>query len=445
MVELALSAERPFDAIVVHLQSRFYRDNVKREFLESRLAKRGVAVISVSQPRPTDDTTAYLIRNVIGIIDEFQSRENSKTVRGRQRKSAEHGYFNGSRPPSSYVSVATEVRARSGFKERLQVCPEEAELVRKIFNLAEFGEGGVEIGMKRIAQTLNKEGVQYRGRKFTSQHIERVLKNRVYLGEYISFKRDRKNARMRPESEWVRTCVPSILAAPEQFDRIQQSLAGRRLSNIESKSTQVSTLLTGLLVCGFCGRGLALATGKSGRYKYYKCATKLKIGPAECDCPNLPKEEFEDLVLKTVADEVITPDKIGAMLAALKEVWGKAIEPNRRRLLALQRSEVDQQERVRVLYEQISDGKLELDSSFQETIRTMQAKLRTIHQEVLLLKSKQQLPFKKFGEGQLQSFVEAAKSALLHGEHPKAKAFLRAVVTQIRVEATRCRVRGAEL
>jgi hypothetical protein len=93
--------------------------------------------------------------------------------------------------------------------------------------------------MKRIAQTLNKEGAQYRGRKFTLQHIERVLKNRVYLGEYVSFKRDWKNARMRPESEWVRTSVPQILADPEQFVRIQQILAARQPGNVEGKSTQV--------------------------------------------------------------------------------------------------------------------------------------------------------------------------------------------------------------
>ena len=99
---------------------------------------------------------------------------------------------------------------------------------------------------------------------------------------------------------------------------------------------------------------------------------------------------------------------------------------------------------MRVLYEQISEGKLELDRSLQETIQTVQAKLRTMQQEALLLMSKQQLPFKKFGEGQLDSFVDAARNALLSGEQPKAKAFLRALVTEIRVEATRCRVRGSK-
>ncbi|OWP40806.1 hypothetical protein CEG18_29285, partial [Pseudomonas nitroreducens] len=82
--------------------------------------------------------------------------------------------------------------------------------------------------------------------------------------------------------------VPPILADAAQFERVQECLASRRLQNIEAKSTQVRTLLTGLLRCATCGKKLTLMSGKGGRYQYYRCATKMKIGPTECTCPNLP-------------------------------------------------------------------------------------------------------------------------------------------------------------
>ena len=45
------------------------------------------------------------------------------------------------------------------------------------------------------------------------------------------------------------------------------------------------TLLTGLLKCGKCGAGMTLATGKGGRYRYYKCNTRIAKHNDDCDTP----------------------------------------------------------------------------------------------------------------------------------------------------------------
>ena len=80
MIESALAPDKPFDAIVVHTSSRFYRDNVLRALITRKLERGGIKVISLTQPLPDDASSAYLLENIIGLIDEFQSRENSKHV-----------------------------------------------------------------------------------------------------------------------------------------------------------------------------------------------------------------------------------------------------------------------------------------------------------------------------------------------------------------------------
>jgi site-specific DNA recombinase len=39
-------------------------------------------------------------------------------------------------------------------------------------------------------------------------------------------------------------------------------------------------MLTGIVKCGCCGAGMTLATGKGGRYRNYKCNTRIGKGDA---------------------------------------------------------------------------------------------------------------------------------------------------------------------
>lgn len=130
MVNEALSGESSFDAIVVRSLSRFSRDNVYRAWIKRKLQNAGIGVIYLTQPLPEDENAAYLTENMFGLIAEFQSRENSKTVIDCQKRNAREGFFNGSRPPFGYTTFATDIPARSGVKKKLVICPEEAEIVR---------------------------------------------------------------------------------------------------------------------------------------------------------------------------------------------------------------------------------------------------------------------------------------------------------------------------
>ena len=61
------------------------------------------------------------------------------------------------------------------------------------------------------------------------------------------------------------------------------------------------TLLTGLLKCGHCGAGMTLSTGKSGRYKYYKCTNRVNKGNAQCTSGNIPMGKLDELVIERLA------------------------------------------------------------------------------------------------------------------------------------------------
>jgi DNA invertase Pin-like site-specific DNA recombinase len=86
MIDAATFPERPFDTILVHSMSRFFREQYLSEMYIHRLRKAGATLISITQEF-NDNPTGNLIRQVLGSFDEYQSRENAKhTLRAMQEK-----------------------------------------------------------------------------------------------------------------------------------------------------------------------------------------------------------------------------------------------------------------------------------------------------------------------------------------------------------------------
>ena len=72
-----------------------------------KLHKHGVDVVSITQPTG-DDPSQQLMRQIIGIFDEYTSRENGKNVTRAMRESAKQGFWNGATPPLGYRIIEAE-------------------------------------------------------------------------------------------------------------------------------------------------------------------------------------------------------------------------------------------------------------------------------------------------------------------------------------------------
>jgi DNA invertase Pin-like site-specific DNA recombinase len=81
MIERACDGERAFELILVHSYSRFFREAFEQEFYLRKLAKHGVRVVSVTQPVGDEsEPVQAMMRKVIALFDEYQSKENAKHV-----------------------------------------------------------------------------------------------------------------------------------------------------------------------------------------------------------------------------------------------------------------------------------------------------------------------------------------------------------------------------
>ncbi len=219
----------PFDAIIVHSLSRFFRDVISFGLYERRLKKSGVTVISISQ-QTSNDPSGHLARRVFSAFDEYQSQENSKHTSRAMRENARRGFFNGSRAPYGYRVVATEALGNRGRrKKKLAVDESEAEIVRTIYGLYLHGLDGWNMGIKEIAKHLNGRQLLMRGGAWGIQKIHKILSSETYRGELLYNVIDSKTGVRRPPADWITVAADPIVDS-ETFQRVRHRREGRRPS-----------------------------------------------------------------------------------------------------------------------------------------------------------------------------------------------------------------------
>jgi site-specific DNA recombinase len=105
------------------------------------LAKHGVRVVSVTQPVGDEsEPVQAMMRKVIALFDEYQSKENAKHVIRSMKENARQGFWNGATAPLGYRLVEAERRGTK-IKKKLDVDPVEAKTARLIYKLYLHGDG----------------------------------------------------------------------------------------------------------------------------------------------------------------------------------------------------------------------------------------------------------------------------------------------------------------
>jgi site-specific DNA recombinase len=269
MIDAATTKPPAFDVILVHSFSRFFRDQFQLEFYVRRLAKAGVRLVSITQELG-DDPMSNMIRQIMALFDEYQSKENGKHTLRAMKENARQGFWNGALPPIGYRIVEASEQRGHRTKKTLEIDPVQAETVRLIFRLAREGNGSSgPMGVKSIATHLNASGIRTRdGGRWGVDAVHKVLTRTSYIGRHRFNTKFWKTRERKAETEIVEMAVPAIVDA-EEFEAVQMLLKSRSPAMIAPRIVSGPTLLTGICFCAACGGAMTLRTGKSGRYRYY--------------------------------------------------------------------------------------------------------------------------------------------------------------------------------
>ena len=443
MIERACDGDNPFDVIVVHSYSRFFRDAFGLEFYVRKLAKHGVKLVSMTQELG-DDPAQVMMRQVISLFDEYQSKENAKHVLRSMKENARQGFWNGSKPPFGYRTIEVERRGTK-IKKRLEIDPVEAEQVQFMFKLLVGGhEGCPPMGVKAVATWLNDKGYRTRqGGMWSIGTVHQLLTNPVYGGRWRFNHVDSRTRRRKADAEHIFADAPAIIP-PAHFEQVQQLLKDRNPRVAPPRSVTGPILLTGLAFCSLCEGAMSLRTGtsKSGKvHRYYACSTCARKGKKACPGRTVQMDRLDYLVMRHLMDKLLSTERLTELLSTLASRRAERAAAVDARLAALEREAANAEDKLKRLYKLVEDGVAELDDLLKDRIATLRNDRDRTREALARAKGNVKAKAEVTDEA-VARFGDMMRQRLQEGDTPARKAWLTSIVDRIEVDEGKIRLFG---
>lgn len=262
---------KEIDLVITKSISRFSRNTVDCLEMVRFLIEHGVFVYFEKENLNTMTMESELILSILSSMAEEESHSISKNNKWSIQKRFEQGTYVISYPPYGYINDSGEMR----------IVPEEAEVVKRIFNDTINGKGS-----SQIARELTEEGIKSKkGGKWHSTTIRGMLKNEKYTGDAIfqkTYTDDRftRHANNGEEQQYYCRNHHEPIISHEIFELAGQEIRRRADEKNISRSTQKYNrryAFSGILKCGECGAIMKRRTHYTGRKEYiaWTCGTHL--------------------------------------------------------------------------------------------------------------------------------------------------------------------------
>lgn len=229
---------------------------------------------------------------------------------------------------------------------------------------------------------------------------------------------------------------------PALFDAVQSALKARNPRVTAPRVVTGPILLTGLATCASCGGGMTLRTGKSGRYRYYTCATCAQRGKSACKGRSIPMEKLDQLVSEHLAKQLLTPERTEKLLSGLMYRQASRNADHAKRLTALKVNLSDAETRLARLYNAIETG---VADAADPMLKNRLAALRTERDiaQVALDRARAELrPDARITTEKIAAFAEMMRRNVLEGETAFRHAYIRSIVDQVEVDDAEIRIIG---
>ncbi|NJO56467.1 MAG: recombinase family protein, partial [Rhodospirillales bacterium] len=440
MVERLTDGSRSVDYVLVYSLSRAFRNALDQEMTIQSLRRHKVEIVSQVEAFGAD-ATGKILRQFVGIVNEYQSHEISRNTTRTMKENARRGYSNGGIIPFGYKSVDAEILGNKQ-KKRLAIEPVEAEVVRACFRLAVDGDGtSGPLGTKKIAMWLNERGFRSRGGKlFGTGTIHEILTRVSYTGKREFNAIDRETGERKKAEEIVTYEVPQIIDNAT-FASVQALLVSRQPTKRGPRLDSAPSLLGGLIRCDCApSHALTAATGTSRNgalYTYYKCIQSTKQGRhctgngAACCNRRIPRPTADKLVTEAVVDKLLTPERVMEILASVKQRQDERQASANRRMADLAREAADSELRLNRLYKAIEDGVVDSSDPTLQGARRRAARARELAAEALEYARRSATDLSAIDPVAVETFARLARERLLNGEIAARKAYIGAVIDAV--------------
>ena len=320
-----------FDLVICWKTDRFARNRYDSAVYKKRLRDNGVQILYAAESS-VDGPEGIILEGLMESLAEYYSAELAQKMRRGMRESALKGQaINANRP----LGLVTDSSKHFVIDEK------NAPTVRYIFEHYAAGESSTS-----IAEQLNAAGLRtVKGKPFNKCSIPRILQNEMYRGVYTCKAYDVR----------IEGAIPAIIdddlwkKAQKMFKLNQQHRAPH--------SSRADYLLSGKLRCGCCGslmRGISGHNCRDEVYYYYSCGGKIEGN--SCTKKNIPKDAAENLVVKSICDNLLRPDVLNDLADALVSAQCASVAAPDQERQMLEQSLSDVRRKINNILDSIENG-----------------------------------------------------------------------------------------
>jgi site-specific DNA recombinase len=281
------------DVIVTKSLSRFARNTVDCLKTIREMKAINVDIFFEEQNIHTLSSNGEFLISLLAGYAQEESRQCSENTLWRVRKNFKEGKPYGG---SSMLGYKLE-------KGRFTVVTEEAEIVRKIFDLYLAGNG-----FCKIARTLTNEGIKsYTGKAWNKSTLGEIISNVTYTGNLHLQKTYRENHMTKKTIKnkgekplYIVEGNHEPIISQEIFDKAQEIRKAKSVGK-SGKRNGPAYPFTGLIYCGECGHLFKHKVTKY--YESWCCSQYDELGKAYC-----ASKKIRDDVLRKACAEALSID-----------------------------------------------------------------------------------------------------------------------------------------
>ena len=279
------------DLVIVKSISRFARNTLTMLETIRELKKLDIDVFFEEQNLHTLSSEGEMVLTFLASFAQEEARSVSENMKWKVRKNYEQGLPWTTKPMYGYRFI----------NKKLEIVPEEAKLVKRIFDLYLDG-----LGIVAIANLLNEEKVKPMYAEFWKKDtINNILSNINYTGDmllqkfysesYLTKKRKKNKGEL---NQYLVENDHEPIISKEVFCKVQELRLKRAEYFKLDGRNQTKNLFAGLIKCGVCESSYIHKTTKYT--KKWICSTYNHQGKKYCASKAVPDDE-----LRKLADEVV--------------------------------------------------------------------------------------------------------------------------------------------
>lgn len=372
--------------------SRFSRDALDAISLKRILVNAlGIRVVSIEDGYDSAVKDDELLFGIKSVVNQNTSGDISISSRRGIEKSAAKGNFIGSIAPYGYKKVTKDGR------KTLEIVPDQAEVVKLIYNLYLNGYGDKSI--VRYLNGENDDGIvypTYKGGLWNLSSVQRILQNENYTGytvygrhtskivydDITDLMNRRRKLVMKPQEKWKRTTFQTheAIISKEDFAKAQE-LRLLRGGGKRGGRRKFVNVFAKMVFCQECGTAMVMgkSISKNKEYRYLICSKRRMQGKKGCSNHLwLPYYEVRDQIIGEILDRIrsfLNSDGVDQLQAERKnnnfieerQQIEKHIKDNRKLLFEIRRQKMlgeiddEQYEFEKEMYEkEIEEGEKKL-------------------------------------------------------------------------------------